>query len=157
MTDDLEMAKADTRKTERRALWVLFWGGVFFVLGLFSYIYAEFSYSTGIDELRRLQNKEVGACFERKAELVRDCYTDVSVDHYKKHQSLLADVQPWSWHIPLLCITLATTLGYSGLIWWGVYQPASRRPMVAISAIGILLQTILFIWLLVLRFVSYSS
>ena len=66
----------------------------------------------------------------------------------------MKNLKPWFWNLPLLGLTFATILGYSGLIWWGIYQPASRRPMVAISAIGMLIQTALFIWILVVRFVG---
>ena len=146
------------RKTEIKALLVLSAGGLFFVLALASYFYAEYEYKAGQLLLHQDQSRSVQKCMQMQDIVeLRQCYTSSQVSHIERHKTFLQRLRPYFWTLPLSFLTLATILGYSGLIWWGIYQPATRRPMVAISAIGILIQTALFVWILVVRFIGLPS
>ena len=129
-------------------------GGFFFLLAISCYLYAEYLLRFEQPALEAVYSAELTVCDQGEATSQLACINAAG----EQHAARLAELKDWLivfiWNLPLLWITLSTILGYSGLIMWGIQLPASRRPFIALSAIGILIQTLLLVWLLVMRFLE---
>jgi hypothetical protein len=97
---------------------------------------------------------ELGVCDSGPQARQLACIDAAGERHARRLSEFRDRVLLFVWSMPLVWITLSTIFGYSGLIMWGVLLPASRRPFVALSAIGILIQTLLLVWMLVSRYLE---
>lgn len=125
-------------------------GGACFLLAIGCYVYAEYLVQNRVPELEQLFEQSIAACGGKAGDPV--CIRTAGEKHVTRFAENKTSIKTFIWTLPIFLISSATILGYLGLIIWGIQQPASRRPMVAISAMGILIQTILFIWILVMRY-----
>ncbi|MCR9145002.1 MAG: hypothetical protein NXI24_22380 [bacterium] len=139
---------------EKQAILVLVAGGVFFLLAIGSYIYAEYALRYHQPALETVYAAELEVCDAAAHAERLVCIEKAGADRLDRQAEFRERTLLFVWHLPLIFITLSTVLGYSGLIMWGVLLPASRRPFIALSAIGILIQTLLLVWLLVLRYLD---
>lgn len=139
---------------EKRAIQILVGGGFFFLLAIGCYLYAEYLLRFEQLGLEAVYSAELTVCDQAATANQLACINAAGEQHVIR----LAEFRDWIiifvWNLPLFWITLSTILGYSGLIMWGIQLPASRRPFIALSAIGILIQTLLLVWLLVMRFLE---
>lgn len=158
--NEIPIDTAIIKKYEKRALWLLISAGLCFILAICSFLYAEFMDYTvvkGLDQelAKKTKNCKLGPSAKLNTnQKTQECIMNQKLHYIKLKKNFYRAIKPFFWTWPLMLISLSTILGYLGLIWWAVYQPASKRPFIAISAMGILIQTILMIWIIVMRFVG---
>ena len=143
--------------SEKKAILVLVAGGFFFLLAISSYLYAEYALRFEQPGLEIIYGDELGVCDAGPRTAQLGCINAAGERHARRLSAFREHVLLFVWKLPLVWITLSTILGYSGLIMWGVLLPASRRPFIALSAIGILIQTLLLVWMLVLRYLDLRT
>ena len=141
---------------ERHAKWVMILGGIFYVLALTSFVWAEYQNQAFRVLAAENWNKNLKACVTNhpqqiNKQFVDQCFLDSDLEKIKNTSAFNKSIKLYFFTLPMLFVSLSTITGYMGLIWWGIYQGAARRPFVAVSAIGILIQTILLVWLIVVR------
>lgn len=127
-------------------------GGACFLLAIGFYMYAEYLIHFGMPELEQIFEQAVSACSGQPNEAA--CIRAAGEKHVLRFSENKQNIRTFLWTLPIFLVSTATIMGYLGLILWGIQQPASRRPFVAVSGMGILIQTILFIWILVMRFIG---
>ena len=131
-------------------------GGVFFVLAISSYLYAEYLYATTAQNIEADYTAALTTCDAGESASISDCAARATQDYEVQHKVFESQLRTFVLNLPLAGVTLATIFGYSGLIMWGIQLPASRRPFIAVSAMGILLQTILLVVIIIHRFLDMT-
>ncbi|MCB1323349.1 MAG: hypothetical protein KDK34_24030 [Leptospiraceae bacterium] len=141
---------------EKKAMYVLIAGGIFFVIAMLSYVYAEYLHRYERPRLEVIYGQDINACADRVGVQYIACVQEAADANAQRIESIKSSINMFVLNMPLTWITFATIFGYSGLVMWYIQLPAYRRPWIAISAIGILLQTMLMVGVIIHRFLDLT-